>query len=218
MAAYDYLDFKCPICGTVSTHKVYICAFTHGAPDLDYRPPQTLRRTMPFWVKECPECGFAAENFSEKPTAVTEKWLKSELYLSCEGNSFLSPLTERFYKYYLICRESGDTKNSMRAIMFAVWSCDDAGDAESALLCGKLALSELDKLICDGINTTKNILIKADVMRRAGMFDELVAEYSDIRVQPNQLNYLLRFHYKKALARDSGCYRMSDVPVIRDNY
>jgi len=217
MAAYDCFDFKCPVCGAISTHKVFACAFTHGAPDLDYRPPQTLRRTMPFWVKECPECRYAAESFFE-PVTVTAEWLKSEPYISCEGNSFLSPLSVKFYRYYLICRESGNTENALRGIMFAVWSCDDAGDTEGALLCRKLALSELDKLICEGVNTTKNILIKADVMRRAGMFDELVAEYSDIRVKPNQLNYLLRFHYKKALAKDSGCYRMSDVPVIRENY
>ena len=60
MASYDYCDYKCPVCGTVSAHKVFACAFNHGAPDLDYRPPQTLRRTMPFWIKECPECGYSA--------------------------------------------------------------------------------------------------------------------------------------------------------------
>lgn len=58
------------------------------------------------WLQECPHCGYVAvklENELEVPVDL----LKTDEYLTCEGNKFKSNLSEKFYKYHLISKAKG---------------------------------------------------------------------------------------------------------------
>ena len=95
----------CFVCGKESS--VTVMASTNtlgGTPDLDLRPAEMMRSTMPRWIQECPHCGYIAGSL-DKETTVTQKWLKGMHFISCGDRWFRSDLAEKFYKYYLICME-----------------------------------------------------------------------------------------------------------------
>ena len=53
-------ELKCAVCGITSTHSDIGSSSSFGAPDLDLRPAQLLRSTMPYWIQECPFCGYVS--------------------------------------------------------------------------------------------------------------------------------------------------------------
>ena len=55
-------------------------------------------------------------------------------------------------------------------------------------------------------------LMKADLMRRAGMFDEMLARYSGVAYGNELMDRILAFQLSLAEKKDDKCYRFSDVP------
>ncbi len=132
MSSLETVDWKCAICN--KTHKYRIVASVYtlgGGPDLDTRPAQMYRNTMPLWIHECPECGYVASDISEH-SGVTKDWLKSKEYLSCDGISFRSYLAKLFYKSYMINIYDGKPEQAFSAILYAAWACDDEGEKANA--------------------------------------------------------------------------------------
>lgn len=203
---------KCAICHTVSEYGMLASTNTFGgSPDLDLRPPEMKRSTMPFWIQECPECGYISDSISDE-SSVTKEWLQSEKYLTCDGIGFLSDLAQKFYRHYLICLEDGKIKDAFFAILHAAWACDDQYDAENAKRCREMAISLADKLLESDFEHKNNLLLmKVDLMRRAGQFDELVNQYASIRFKEELLNQILDFEMKKAKEEDISCYRVENV-------
>jgi len=163
------------------------------------------------WIQECPDCGYISGVVSN-PTSVTKEWLQSESYLTCDGISFTSELAKSFYRYYMISKEDQNTEDAFFAVLHAAWACDDAYDHENAKRCRKLAVPLAAQMIADDHENKQTLmLIKADVMRRAEAFDEVIEEFSQVHFGEELLDRIMEFQINKAKEKDEDCYRIEDV-------
>ena len=211
MSTFFEQEYKCAVCGATNAYQVIGSTSSFGAPDLDLRPPMMQRNTIVAWVQVCPECGYVATEVSD-PTKVTREWLQSKQYLTCDGIRFASGLAVNFYRQHLICLEDGDLETAFYALLHAAWACDDADDAANAQRMRKLAVPMAEKLLKDGDENQDNLLLmKADLMRRAGMFDELIKEYSSVRFMDKIMNQVLEFQIAKAKNKDVACYTVQNA-------
>ena len=103
-------DKKCAVCTKTSPQTVLMSTSTFGYPDLDLRPSEMHRSSMFAWLQECPHCGYVAVDIEDE-LGVSSELLKSDGYLTCEGNEFESDLSKRFYRHYLISRAEGDYRS-----------------------------------------------------------------------------------------------------------
>lgn len=205
MTQIDYFEHKCPICSKTSEYPVLVSSNRMGYPDLDMRPPAMYRDTMDTWISECPHCGYVSNDF-EKTPSVTEDFLKTNSYQSCDGFDFKSKLAARFYRHYLI---STSNEDKYFAAQCCVWACDDAED-ELALEIRKLEIKIVEDLIDEEPeNKTDLCILKSDLMRRARLFDEMINEYE---LEFHDLyRDIIEFEIKKAYLRDDNCYTVEDV-------
>ena len=166
---------------------------------------------MSLWVQECPGCGYVASSI-EKKTTVGLEFLKSQEYLSCDGICFKSTLADRFYKQHMICLRENNKTAAFFALLHAAWACDDNGDKDNAIKCRTLSLPLVSELIdTDEENRDTLMLVKTDIMRRAGRFDELRSEYASVCFNDDLLNSILAFQLSLAEKGDDGCYRVADA-------
>lgn len=208
--------WKCAICGTKSEYDCLASYTTFGGPDLDTRPAEMLRGAMRYWIHECPKCGYAAPDISDRKH-VKKKWIKSEWYRTCDGIAFASDLARQFYKYYLINLAAKDDETAFTSVLRAAWACDDRGDRENAKHCRELAISLADKMIANNHKEKNDYLaIRADLMRRTGQFDELIDAYQNIRIDDEFLDRVRQFQIQKAREKDSSIYRVEDVTLQTD--
>ena len=205
-------EFKtCSVCG--STHEYYVLHSTNsfGSPDLDLRPPQMRRSTMGQWVDECPDCGYVASDITD-PCEVSVDFLKSKEYRTCDGLGFKSKLASRFFRFYKLNLKSNNTKRAFYAALHAAWACDDEEDNANSKNCRNLALNLVDQLIEDDPESRDNLLLmKADLLRRTGHFDELITEYENIHFEKEIMNKVLAFELELAHKKDTACYTVSDA-------
>lgn len=202
---------KCFVCGVESLHMVMASTNTlGGTPDLDLRPAEMMRSTMPWWIQECSCCGYVSSNL-EDPTKVTKEWLKEEAFVSCGGRTFLSELAARFYKCYLINIEDGNMGEAYLAAVHAAWACDDEGEHDNAIHCRKCALTVLEKVAAIHALSDDIRVVRADLLRRTQQFDTLITEYTDVSFSDDLLNKIIAFQVDKARQQDTRCYRVKDV-------
>lgn len=140
--------------------------------------------------------------------------MQSAEYISCSGKSFASELTQKFYKYYLINLLDENEEDAFYAVLHAAWACDDAEDIDNAVYCRKLAVVEIEKLINETDNPTL-LVQKADLLRRAGLFQLVINEYSNINFEEELLNQIIAFEIEKSLQEDMNCYTVADVTQIQ---
>ena len=177
-----------------------------GRPDLDLRPAPMYRDTMNVWLMECPHCGYVAKGLNNE-LKTTSDILKSEEYLTCEGNDFKSDLSKRFYRRYLISKAEKEYNSEFYSLLHCAWACDDADDG-LAVEMRKLAVNLVDKVDDENENLK---LIKADLLRRSLQFERLIEEYSDF-TSNDKLSYsIIRFQLGLAAMEDSDCYTIQEV-------
>lgn len=213
--------FKCSVCDTESTHTVINSTNAFGAADLDLRPPEMQRSTMPFWVQECPECGYVSSvvsDESELDSETLKSLLKSEAYLSCDDVNFKSGLAKRFYRYYMLMIHEGNVRAAMFALLHAAWSCDDENDKDNARICREKAIPLASQIVGAGLHDSENVnMIRADMMRRAGQFDELIREYESVKMKgdarndPEILNRVLKFQIERAKEHNDRRYTVKEA-------
>ena len=203
---------KCGVCGSKHEYSMIASTNSFGSPDLDLRPPEMQRGTMNLWVEECPDCGYVAADITDKPNQVTKELLKSEEYITCDGIRFRSGLAARFYKQYKICILNKKTENAFGAIHHAAWACDDMKDNKNATRCRDLAIQLIDKLISGKSRNKENLkLMRADLLRRAGHFEKVIADYSSIVFENGIMDKVRKFQVKKAEQKDTLCYTVEEA-------
>lgn len=206
MTMITKIEMKCSVCGKTSPQEIMTSTNSWGRPDLDLRPAPMQRDTMDVWLMECPYCGYVAAGLKNELKTDSD-FLKSEEYLTCEGNDFKSDLSKRFYRHYLISKAEKDHNSEFYSILHCAWTCDDADDS-LAVEMRKLAVDLLDNV--QGEN--KNLkLLKADLLRRSLQFERLIDEYSDF-TSDDKLSYsIIRFQLGLAAMKDSNCYTIQDA-------
>ena len=196
---------KCSVCGEESQQIEIGSTNAFGSPDLDLRPPEMQRSTMQVWVQECPNCGYVAADLEDE-AAISEAWLQSEEYIRKTSVEFESPLSLKFFKQSVICEKSGDYRGAFFAILHAAWDCDDNMDVENARLCRKEALRIFPLMPELAETKMKEIVMRADIMRRAGLFSEVIDEYSDKPLDDDTLNKVIQFQIDRSENQDDRCY------------
>ena len=200
---------RCAVCGARSHQDTLVSTNMFGSPDLDLRPPEMKRSTMEYWVQECPICGYVAESLEDVPK-IHAPFLKRDEYQSCLGLVFQSELAERFFKQYLIQLAEKNRQKAFYAALHAAWACDDAEDVENAVLCRKYALAELDALL-EQVQDETLMVQRADLLRRAGLFEKVISEYEDISFVDDTLRRVVLFQVRRAYAQDTACYTVEDA-------
>lgn len=201
----------CYVCGKESMQVGLGSTNEFGYHDLDGRPPEMKRSTMHMWIFSCPNCGYVASDLSDK-TTVDKKWLKSKEYVRTSGIAFKSILSKMFYKNYLIRLADGDIVNAYYSVLHAAWDCDDEKDESNAMLCRRLAIKMLRKLIetTDDEETVQLAhLYIMELLRRTEQFSLLLDEYSDFVFDDDNSNKYKDFQIACAKESDSERYNYS---------
>lgn len=202
MTQINTYPFKCPVCENEFEDYVLLSTNQWGPIDLDTRPPEMMRSTMNTWIHECPECGYVARDFDESPKT-DRKFLKSDIYQNIDFE-FEKDLAGKFYREYLILKQS-ESKNTYYPLLNCAWVCDDAGDSKNAVKIRKLCIDE----ISDDDETLA--LIRLDLLRRSGLFERAVEEYSHRTFSEDFINKICTFAVMLAKSGDDGCYTLEDV-------
>ena len=88
---------KCVLCDREYEYRELASTNAFGACDLDLRPPEMKRSTMPLWVEECPFCGYISSDVSKLPVDATEirkviDFISKESFQRAEEKVFESEL------------------------------------------------------------------------------------------------------------------------------
>lgn len=211
MTLIDNIEFECSVCHQSSRQPVLMSTNSFGAPDLDLRPSEMQRSTMNTWIMECPHCGHVAPKLDDE-SKISEDFLKTDKYLNCDGFEFERDLAGRFFKGYLICKKTDNTRGCFFNLLYCAWVCDDANDSENAKKIRMLAIDYLDQLIQED-NDEKNsfLLMKADLLRRSGNFTQVVEEFKDFIIGDELLDRIVTFQVLKSRENDDACYTVKDV-------
>lgn len=203
-------NVECFVCKQVSEQDILMSTSAFGSADLDLRPPQMKRSTMPLWVQECPHCGYVADSI-DTPTTVDAAILQQEEYVTCSGLSFASPLARQFYKQHLILLLEQDLDGAFYAALNAAWVCDDCADFQNAAHCRNLAIDQIDKLVANGEGSDGLLLQKVDLLRRSCQFERLLREFGQHQFADPDLQQVLQFQLQKARQKDANCYTIDMV-------
>jgi hypothetical protein len=207
---------KCGACGEMSSHPVLLSTNTFGFADLDLRPPSMQRETMHTWVLECPHCGYVSGRLEEEPE-IPMDFLKSDRYRTCDGFEFRGKLASIFYRNYMIMDELGNLEASFYSLLHCAWDCDDRDDAENARKIRKLALTYIDRMIeKDGEGKNDLLVMKSDILRRAGEFDRVIDEFENVTIGVEIHDAIIRFQIDKARLQDDACYTVGNVHEAAD--
>ena len=208
MTTFGFIVKTCAVCKKKRRLVHLTSSNQMGSPDLDLRPSEMYRSTMGLWVERCPFCGYAARDISQE-TTIERSFLDTPEYLNCNNYPIVSDLAKMFYQAYLICRHDGkELKETYTLLLNAAWASDDEDDKAMAVEFRKAAVKELNQM---KLLTQEQQILKADLMRRAGMFDEVISEYSDFAGDEKLLKDIVDFEIQKCLEKDDGCYKVSDV-------
>lgn len=210
MTTIHDIDMKCYLCGETSSQPILGSTSCWGHPDLDLRPAAMQRSSMIAWILECPHCGYVSERLDSE-TPISMEFIKSNEYQNCENYDFKRPLAARFYKNYMICKETQNKSSEFTNLLHCAWACDDVEDILAVEIRLK-AIEVVEQLIeADHENKINLMIIKADLMRRANLFSDLIKEYENISFDDELLNDIIKFQIEKAESSDNRCYTVEDV-------
>lgn len=204
---------RCSVCG--AENEIMVVASTNtfgGTMDLDTRPPEMKRSTMEYWVQECSACGYAATDLTDE-TILEQPFFETKAYKTCKGIRFKSDLAKSFFRHYLIMMAEEEDEGAFFAALHAAWACDDRKDKKNAALMREKAIESADRLLvsdtCDWKDTVR--LIRADLLRRTGRFDELAEVCRPGMFMEELLNKIVAFELELARRKCSGCYTVGDA-------
>jgi len=205
---------KCSCCEKESEQIIVASTNTFGgSPDLDLRPPEMKRGTMPYWVQMCPHCQYVAVDI-EKAQSFDKGILEQEEYKKCGNMKLPDELSKMFYRYYLIALSRGDVSSAFNGIRNAAWACDDMSSEECARTCRELGIGLLNNLIEVEENPKikeSMLSVKADMLRRIERFDELMFEYSNLAINEEIIQKIISFEIERARVKDSSTYTIKDA-------
>ena len=173
------------------------------APDLDMRPGEPARSTLPDWIQVCPRCATAAPDLTAVPSTARSV-VESDEYRML--STAVLEETLPFRRWALICERTGDRPQQAEALLQAAWAADDAAAmTEAAKLRTQVAALWADT------NDVELGLRRLDVLRRAGLFQEASSWASTLTERgPDELaRQLIRFQQARIDQRDIARHLIS---------
>jgi len=179
MTAIITVVTECSLCGQISPQTLVGATETLGMPDLDTRPPESLRSTLPFWVKRCPHCGYCARDIDrEYPLAA--QVIRRPDYAALLRKRTLPQSARSFLAWAMIQEANAEFLGAGWSALHAAWACDDAGKDAAALHCRRRALLHFEQARQGGKplpgfeDAGAEEIFLADVYRRASQFDQAI--------------------------------------------
>jgi len=117
---------RCAVCGTGSKQPAFRPNPPEQAPDLDLRPGEPVRSTMPRWLQQCPSCGYAAPNITKAHPAAAQA-VAAAPFRALMAEASYPPLARRFLAWGHVLEETGALHAAAEATLQAAWVADDLG-------------------------------------------------------------------------------------------
>lgn len=190
----------CSVCGA-PVRPPFRAPTAELAPDLDHRPGEPSRSTLPQWVAICRRCGASGPDLAALP-AGAEAVVRSDDYRSLRRSGPAMP----FLCWALICERTGDAAAAAEAAMLAAWAHDDAGQDAAALRRRAAALW--------GEPADPDAALRlVDVLRRAGDFAAAAARAETLDHAPldESSAAILAFQRDRIAAADAGRHMISSA-------
>jgi len=213
-------EVECAVCGEKVEVSLIGSTNTMGWSDLDMRPAEMQRSTMPMWIQYCPHCGYCAGNVSELVEGA-EEIIGTDEYISQLENEEYPDLANMFLCSAMILENAEEYTQAGWKAVYAAWACDDE-ENENAVTCRLKAVDlfemamEYDE---DFGDNSYDVCVIVDLLRRAGEFEralETVGEAFDTVVTDDIANAILEFEMELANDEDAGCYTVGDIPNVNE--
>jgi len=175
------------------------------SPDLDMRPGEPARSTLPRWISVCPGCGAAAPDLAVLPDGTAETVRGDEYRRIGEtAPAYAVP----FLRWALICREAVVWEQAAEAMLHAAWGADDAGADVLAAAWRR----EASDLFADPQSYGQG-LARIDVQRRAALFDAAIETCDRLErwgIDADTAR-IIAFQRERIAARDVGRHLLSSA-------
>ncbi len=169
------------------------------APDLDQRPGEPTRSTLPRWVATCRRCGAAAPDLARLPAAATAV-VRGPGYPGEDGPAL------PFLRWAAICAGAGDAPGEREALLQAAWAVEDeGGDGAAPRLRAAAGWGEPEGV--------EDALRLVDVLRRGGdLAGALAAAGRAERLASDEASArILAFQRARLAAGDTGRHLISSA-------
>ncbi len=161
----------CAVCGA-PVRAPYQAPAAELAPDLDLRPGEPARSTLPRWVATCRGCGASAPDLVALPRGAAET-VGSPAYRALSGRG-----TElAFLRWAMLCEAAGEADEAAGAVLQAAWALDDAGRDTRALRLRAAALWGRGATMQEGLRVL-------DALRRGGAAEAAGAQAAWMLARP----------------------------------
>jgi ribosomal protein L32 len=223
MTTYGTDHVTCSVCGTASEQKIVTSTNTFfGSPDLDLRPPEMQRSTMPAWLQECPNCGFISADLSQTERRAREI-VASEGFAACERGVRAGTFAGRCLKRLFLDEQLGLTEKAAKHALWAAWAADDQQQLAVAAAyrskASDLFLATATAKVCEPSEALVMKTRTVDVLRRAGRWEDAVKLADELLGTENldeRIRSVLAFGRRLAQACDNARYTVADVQSSRN--
>jgi len=190
----------CSVCGAPA-RPPFRAPAAELAPDLDHRPGEPARSTLPHWVATCRRCGTSGPDLSALPSGVKDI-VQSEAYRALRTPGPAMP----FLRWALICERTGDPAAAAEATLHAAWALDDTGEDAANL-------RRRATVLFGEPNGPEDALRLIDVLRRAGDFAAAASRAAilDGTALDENSAALLAFQRDRIAAADPARYMISSA-------
>ena len=195
-------------------------------PDLDSRPHGAIRSTVAFWIQRCPHCGYCAADIANIHEKAIDLVQSADYQRALTDERFPSKVRE-FLCHARICAQAGQPADAGWCCLHAAWLCDDSADSEAGVRCRELALDYWKQAKLQGEDFGEGgmeYVLVVDLLRKMGRFEDALVNCSQTLDSHDELDsplpplveHILRFEKTLVQKRDTGTYRISDLPAFRN--
>ncbi len=212
------IETECSQCGLTSLQKAITSPERSGLPDLDTRPPEDLRSSLPYWVQRCPNCGYCAPAIDrDYPLAIAV--IHRPEYQTLLRKRSLPQLARSFLAWAMIQQASSEDLSAGWSALHAAWACDDAGKPAAAVQCRQQALASFErshgrgKALPGFEDPGAEEIFLADLYRRTGQFERAIeASRKGLDKRPSLvIARTLEHEIILATGKDDGRHSLSEV-------
>lgn len=204
----------CGNCGKDIEIMVIGSTNTFGVPDLDTRPAEMARSTLSYDIQHCPNCDYCNADISEDP-ADKKDYMEMDIYKSIILSRALSDTASHFIASSFLNESIGQYANATWDMIYAAWTCDDNNETQGAIECRKNAV----KLIREVNKASQDIsyqdgateAIQADLLRRAGLFEEALEIVKLVKTEEYIINRVLSFEKKLIQKSDKDIHTIEEA-------
>jgi len=176
------------------------------APDLDHRPGEPARSTLPQWIATCRRCGASGPDLARLP-AGADAVVRSDEYRALQTPGPAMP----FLRWALICERTGDAEGAAEATLHAAWALDDAGQTGTGQ--DAAGLRRRAAALFGAPEGPEAALRLIDVLRRAGDFAAASRRAGELNLEAFDENSaaILGFQRDRIAAGDAARHMISSA-------